>query len=320
MAQHFLLSAAARSLSLKDIYKAGEEAAYETFCKLRWPETGGEAVCPKCGCCDAYKITTRRRFKCAGCYAQFSVTSGTIFAFRKLDFTDLLAAICLFVSNAKGMSSVQFSRTLDVQYKTAWVMAHKLREAMARETEGATLDDEVEVDGAYFGGHIRPENRKEDRIDRRLKEHQTGKRRVVVAFRERFGRTLPFVAKAEDDGVDLAARVLDPETHLFADEATHWDVLETRYPMDRVNHSAEYSAGHGKHTNWVESYFSRLRKMVSGQHHWVSPKYLHQYATHAAWTEDHRETDNKTLTRRALRNALAAPVSREFAGYWQRAA
>jgi len=125
----------------------------------------------------SYSITTRRKFKCKACHHQFSVTSGTIFASRKMEFTDLLAAICLFVSNAKGMSSIQFSRTLDVQYKTAWVMAHKLREALSREIDGATLDDEVEVDGAYFGGHIRPENKKEDRKDRRLKEHQTGKRR-----------------------------------------------------------------------------------------------------------------------------------------------
>lgn len=319
MAQHFLLSAAARNLSLKDIYKAGEEVAYETFCKLRWRETGGEAVCPKCGCCETYHISTRRRFKCAACYAQFSVTSGTIFANRKLDFTDLLAAICVFVSNAKGMSSVQFSQTLDVQYKTAWVMAHKLREAMASEIDGMKLDDEVEVDGAYFGGHIRPENAKEDRIDRRLKKHQTGARRVVIAFRERLGRTLPFVANAEAEGVQMAADVLATDTHVFADEASHWDILEARYPTDRINHSERYSMGHGKHTNWVESYFSRLRKMVSGQHHWVSPQYLHQYARHAAWCEDHREECAKTLTHRTLRNALASPVSRNWAGYWQRA-
>ena len=130
MAQHFLLSSAARSLSLKEIYKAGEQAAYEAFCNIRWASTGGEAVCPKCGGCEAYNITTRRKFKCKACSHQFSVTSGTIFASRKLDFVDLLAAICLFVTNSKGMSAVQFSRTLSVQYKTAWVLAHKLREAL----------------------------------------------------------------------------------------------------------------------------------------------------------------------------------------------
>ena len=64
MAQHFLLSAASRSLSLRTIYKGGEAKAYETFCQMRWPETDGEAICPRCGCCEAYNITTRRKFKC----------------------------------------------------------------------------------------------------------------------------------------------------------------------------------------------------------------------------------------------------------------
>ena len=64
MSLHFLLRAEARTLSLREIYKAGEEAAYETFKRLRWHETDGEPVCPKCGGLDAYSITTRRKFKC----------------------------------------------------------------------------------------------------------------------------------------------------------------------------------------------------------------------------------------------------------------
>ena len=146
MAQHFLLSSESRTLSLKEIYKDGEEKAYGTFKRLRWSQTEGEPVCPKCGCLDHYDIPTRRKFKCAACHAQFSVTSGTIFASRKLSFTDLLAAICLFVNGSKGMSAVQFSRDLDVQYKTAFVLAHKLREALAAETVTEMLDGEVEID------------------------------------------------------------------------------------------------------------------------------------------------------------------------------
>ena len=61
MAQHFLLSAKARTLSLKSIYQAGEEAAYVTFRTIRWPATDGEAVCPRCGCLDTYDIPTRRK-------------------------------------------------------------------------------------------------------------------------------------------------------------------------------------------------------------------------------------------------------------------
>jgi transposase-like protein len=320
MAQHFLLSAAARTLSLRAIYKAGEEVAYDTFCKMRWPETDGEAVCPQCGCCETYKITTRRKFKCKGCGHQFSVTSGTIFASRKMAFVDLLAAICITVNAAKGVSMVQLSRDLDCQYKTAFVLAHKLREAMALEVHtGEILKGHVEVDGAYFGGHVRPENAKADRKDRRLKANQSGNRRVVVVLRERHGRTLPVVTMAEAEGVALVHANVDRMATVSADEASHWDALHAGWQVDRVNHSEIYS-DHGKHTNWAESYFSRLRRMVRGQHHHVSPRYLHQYATQAAWQEDNRRQSNGALAFGLVQNAMEAPVSRAWKGYWQKAA
>jgi transposase-like protein len=175
MAIHLLLTAAARTLSIKAIYAAGEEGAYASFRKFRWPQTDGAPVCPQCGSVDCYTLSTRRQFTCSDCRHRFSVTSGTIFHGRKLKFVDLMAAICIIVNGAKGISALQLCRDLDVQHKTAFVLAHKLREAIAVETKGAILEGEVEVDGAYFGGHIRPENKKEDRKDRRLAEHQTGK-------------------------------------------------------------------------------------------------------------------------------------------------
>jgi hypothetical protein len=117
---------------------------------------------------------------------------------------------------------------------------------------------------------VRPENSKEARTDRRLAEHETGKRRTVVVRRHR----VPAVAAAGST--------------VHADEASNWDV------------------------------FARLRRMVSGQHHHVSARYLHQYANEAAWKEDHRRMDNGALTRRVLGLALVHPVSRNWKGYWQR--
>lgn len=319
MPQHFLLSAEARTLSLKSIYKAGEDAAYRTFCDMRWTDTQGEAVCPRCSCTETYDIATRRKFKCKGCHHQFSVTSGTIFASRKMAFTDLLAAICIFVNGVKGISALQMGRDLDCQYKTAWVLLHKLREAMAAELNGLTLSGEVEIDGAYFGGHIRPANLKADRIDRRLAKHQTGTRRVVFAMRQRQGRTLPKVVLHEADGLEILSRRVCETATIYADEASHWDSLHRHYRAGRINHSEAYSQD-GVHTNNVESYFSRLRRMVQGQHHGVSPRYLHQYANEAAWKEDHRRDDNGALAHRTVALTMSAPVSRTFAGYWQRAA
>lgn len=315
MAQHFLLSAAARTLSLRSIYKDGEEAAYAKFCEMRW--AGGEPVCPDCGCCESYKITTRRKFKCKACGHQFSVTSGTIFASRKMAFVDLLAAICITVNASKGVSMVQFSRDLGCQYKTAFVLAHKLREAMALEVQtGEVLEGHVEIDGAYFGGHIRPANHIANRVDRRRREHQTGTRRVVVAMRERDGRTLPVVTETEAEGVALAKMHVDRLATMSADEASHWDMLHAGWNVERVNHSICYSDD-GKNTNMVESFFSRLRRMVEGQHHHVSPQYLHQYANQAAWLEDNRRVSNGDMAFGLVENAMGCPVSRAWKGYWQ---
>lgn len=252
-------------------------------------------------------------------FHQYSVTSGTIFGSRKLAFTDLLAAIVIFANAVKGISALQLSRDLDVQHKTAFVLAHKIREAMAAETKGLKLSGEVEIDGAYFGGSIRPANKIEDRVDRRLAQHQTGKRRVVVAMRQRKGRTLTFVVRNEADGVFYINQHADMTARVHADEATHWDVLHQRFQTFRINHSEAYS-DNGICTNQAESYFSRLRRMVEGQHHHVSPQYLHQYACEAAWKEDHRRLDNGTLASRALRLAMAHPKSKNWCGYWQRAA
>ena len=143
----------------------------------------GRGVCPRCDHDEAYNISTRRKSKCKACHHQFSVTSGTIFASRKLDFTDLLAAVVILSNCSKGMSAVQFSRTLDVQYKTAFVLAHKIREALAIETKTMTLDDEVETDGCYVGGHIRPANEEVNRVDRRLARFQNGRRRALSRAR-----------------------------------------------------------------------------------------------------------------------------------------
>lgn len=319
MAQHFLLSAASRTLSLKEIYAGGEEAAYQSFRKVRWAETDGDAVCCRCGCMDTYEISTRRKFKCKSCGYQFSVTSGTIFASRKMAFVDLLAAICIIVNASKGLSMVQISRDLDCQYKTAFVLAHKIREAMTLERPSKPLEGDVEVDGMYNGGYVRPANLKENRVDRRLAENQTGKRRVVVAFRQRRGRTLPFVVKHEGEGVELAKRYVSRMAVMHADEAAHWDPLHDGWQVGRINHSEAYATAESC-TNQVESYFSRLRRMIRGQHHHVSARYLGQYANHAAWLEDNRRLSNGELAGRLARLAMAHPVSRQWKGYWQKSA
>ena len=173
MAQHFLLSAAARSLSLAKVMGLSDAGVEDVFLRLRWPETDGKPVCPDCGCAICYacrRPTGQLRWRCKACRRDFSITSGTLFAWHKLPLRTYLLAVVVFCNEVKGKSMLALARDLDVQYKTAFVLAHKLREAMAASMKGLRVGGEgraVEIDGAYFGGHVRPENRAADRVDRR---------------------------------------------------------------------------------------------------------------------------------------------------------
>src|SRR3954463_8835045 len=167
MRQHFLLSSKARTLSLSKVMRLTDEEAWDAFKAIRFSQNGGEAFCPKCGSVELYWFQTRKVWKCKGCKAEFSVTSGTIFSNRKLHVRDILAAIAIFANGAKGHSALQLSRDLDVQYRTAFVMAHKLREAMAAGDKGKQVSGEVEIDGMYVGGYVKPANLKALRRDRR---------------------------------------------------------------------------------------------------------------------------------------------------------
>ena len=130
MSQHFLLSSKARSLSIMNIVKMSDMEAFEMFKAIRWNETNRDVVCPCCGSLEKpYFLKTRMQFRCKECFYTFSVTSGTIFANHKLPLQTYLLAIALFTNSVKSISALQLSRDLNVQYKTAWVLSHKIRES-----------------------------------------------------------------------------------------------------------------------------------------------------------------------------------------------
>ena len=235
MASHFLLSSEARTLSLASVFRMSDDEANARFQAIRWADNGGEAFCPRCECTAVYAYAARRIWKCKACQHQFSVTSGTIFASRKLPVRDYLAGIAIFVNAVKGISALQLGRDLDVSYKTAFVLAHKLREALSAEQMTGSLSGVVEVDGCYVGGHTKLSNVKAERADRR--KVTPPKRQVVVVARERNGRTLPFVVKREAEGVALIRQVVAMGSIVHADEAGGWDALHAHYEMRRINHS-----------------------------------------------------------------------------------
>jgi transposase-like protein len=324
MSQHFLLSSKARTLSLASVWRMSDLEAEAMFASIRWTETKGEPVCPHCGCLKPYqnrRLSGSLRFRCKGCKGSFSLTSGTLFAFHKLPLRTYLAAIAIFCNEVKGKSALALSRDLDVQYKTAFVLAHKLREAIASEMKGAHVGGEgkvAEVDGGYFGGYVKPANHVENRRDRRLAINQNGKRRVVVAIRERDGRTLTQVFKTESASVSFIKSRVAKGTELMADEANSWNELHASYAMLRINHEKAYSEN-GACTNGAEEYFSRLRRAEIGHHHHVANVYLARYASESAWRDDHRRMNNGAQFRAIGALVAKNKPSVDFCGYWQRA-
>jgi transposase-like protein len=318
MAQHFLLSPAAKTLSLAKVLRMSDEQAEKAFAAIRWHETEGEPVCPVCGGTEHYNLKSRPVWKCKACSKQFSLTSGTVFHSRKIRIRDILGAIAIFTNGAKGYSALQLSRDLGCDYKTAFVLLHKLRESIKLAREEGALQGDVELDGAYFGGYVKPENKAADRKDRRKAANQSGKRQSVIVAREKKGRTLAIVAKREADGVAFARKAIASGSTVHADEASHWDKLAANFPIKRVNHQIEYRAADGTNTNMAESFFSRVRRAEIGIHHHIAGAYLQAYITEMAWREDARRQPNGNQFTMLVSAAATAPKSEKWCGYWQR--
>ena len=136
MSLHFLLKAEARTRSLVEVLGMSDDDAFTLFRRVRWGDVD-EVVCPHCGLVHRhYFRPTRKIWRCAGCQEDFSVTSGTIFAFHKLPLRLYLAAAILFTNAVKGISALQVGRDLGVSHKNATPSrpdaARAIRTAMAQ--------------------------------------------------------------------------------------------------------------------------------------------------------------------------------------------
>src|ERR1700724_4386245 len=113
MTAHFLLSSAARTLSLASVARMSDEEAERVFVRLRWSDNDGNAFCPHCGCLIVYSCRRPNgapRWRCKACRKDFSVTSGTLFAFHKMPLRAYLLAIAIFCNEVKGKSMLAISR------------------------------------------------------------------------------------------------------------------------------------------------------------------------------------------------------------------
>lgn len=292
--------------------------AYATFKAIRFADNGGEPYCPHCGCTVVYDIATRAKFKCVACEKQFSLTSGTTFHSTKLKLWEILFAIAIFVNGVNGHSASRLSRDLNRSYKSCFVLAHKLRRAMADIQAEHILEGEVEVDGLAIGGFVRqgPILAKRENIQKA----SAARRRVIVTVRERRkgGRSRAFVVPTEAAAVPDVLKVVKPAAHMITDAADHWSRFLLAFKShSAVNHSEGYSID-GEHINYLEGHHARIRRASRGVYLKINDAHAQNYADELSWRDDHRRVDNggqfKLLAARAARMTIA----KEWAGYWRK--
>jgi transposase-like protein len=264
---------------LSQPYFHNEEAAY-AFVEARvWPNG---PVCPHCGGVERNKLmggTSTRigTYKCYDCRKPFTVKLGTIFEASHIKLHLWLQAIFLIASSKKGISANQLHRTLGVTLKSAWFMAHRIREAMRDGSPGLLGGGGaiVEADETFMAPK------------KGVKANQAGHHRSkVVSLVQRDGKTRSFhVANVDAENLrPILLANIAKETHLMTDGANHYRTVGKQFGMHEwTNHTQnEYAkpskvAGVSAHSNTVESYFGILKRGIVGTYHHVSEAHLQRY-------------------------------------------
>lgn len=250
---------------------------------LRWP---GGPRCPRCvekgASHTVSRIHDRDQFDCDACRYQFSATSGTIFHDTKLPLWKWFLAVYMIVESKKGISANQLKRTLDVSYRTAWYLCHRIRHAL-QVKDAPRLTGVVEVDETTIGGKVTLAPQKPGKRGRRGRGSAfTNKTWIVgavsrdgdIRLRVIGGRTAPEIRSFVRDTIDPKANRLITDEY----QAYDWIGMEHMHMRRRrLKHSAgEYARG-DDHTNTIEGAWSLFKRSIVGAFHKVSEKHLDAY-------------------------------------------
>tara|TARA_R110002072_G_scaffold206513_1_gene364247 strand:- start:2950 stop:3906 length:957 start_codon:yes stop_codon:yes gene_type:complete len=271
--------------NLSDPIFHDETAAREHLEALRWSDG---IVCPYCGSTEAKDLGGKSMGEgwkhCPDCRTKFTVRVGTVYERSKVPLHKWLMATQLMASSKKGMSAKQLERMLGVTYKTAWFMAHRIRESMRTESpEGMGGPDKiVEADETYIGKtKDQPKTRTDGTPFLRSKSGRgpSGKR-AVVALVERGGSVRSFhVDKANRDTVAaIMFQNVSRETAIMTDESKLYTRVGEQYAShEAVRHSVDEYVRGNVHTNTIEGFFSIFKRGMKGVYQHCKEKHLHRY-------------------------------------------
>jgi transposase-like protein len=277
------------------------DKAREYLEALRW---ANGVTCPHCGSLGSH-LTLKGKayrpglYKCADCYQQFTVTVGTVFERSKIALNVWLQAVHMMCASKKGVSAKQLERMLGVSYKTAWFMAHRIREAMTNDKGGLMGGNGgiVEADETYWGNAT-------DANDQPVAKPKGGFRHkmMIVSLVERDGEKRSFHVPTVN-GSTLSAILksqVSPQANLMTDSAKYYRKVGKEFASHQyVDHGKkEYVRGNVT-SNTVESSFAILKRGLIGTFHSVSEKHLQRYCNEFDFRWNTRQSQGFSDTMRA---------------------
>lgn len=306
-----------------------EEAAREHLEAIRW---GSAVNCPHCGGTEkiapvkmmakATKKNPERKemkgwYHCGDCRDKFTVRTGTVYERSHVPLNKWVLATQLLCSSKKGMSAHQLHRMIGVTYKTAWFMAHRIRESMNEMNPGPIggPGESVQADETYFGTKdaLRGKTWAE-------KKGHSKKMSVVTLVSKGKSRTFHVDTANANSVREILLRNVDKQTALHTDESRLYLKVGKEFAQhESVNHySGEYYRD-GVHTNCAENYFSIFKRGMRGVYQHCTEKHLQRYLTEFDFryntrdisdfersVEAHRGADGKRLTYRRVNHKQAA--------------
>ena len=264
------------------------EAAEEWFIQQRW---SGGVCCPHCGSLNVQTGAQHKTmpFRCREkvCGKRFSTKTGTVMEASKVGYQDWLISMFLMGTGLKGVSSMKLHRDLDVNQRTAWFIAHRIRKALSG--NGEAFLGPIEVDETYMGG-------KRKNMPNHVRKELTGRGAVgktaVAGAKDRASNSVAAKVVTSTDKETLQGFVkdcADAQASVYTDDASAYDALP--FEHESVQHSvSEYVRGQA-HTNGVESFWSMLKRGYIGTLHELSPKHLDRYVQEFAGRHNIREQD-----------------------------
>ena len=239
------------------------------------------------------------------------------------------------VNSSKGISAIDISRHLNINYKTAFVLCHKLREALFKTRDLRPMQGEIHEDGAWINFTLRKPNYRKNNHKQRQQADEKGRKfpkfrptkRCLFVMTQRaandsniWGANRTIVAMDYTENADtvfaLNQRFVKAGSDIMCDENPAYKSLDFHYTRWSVNHQEAYSAK-GVNNNLAESFNARMRDLMRGTHHKTDNKYALHYANYAAYLSDNRRKSNRELFEDVLKRCLWVLPLKEWVGYWQ---